>query len=81
MISCDDGNCTIVSIGMSNITVDNDGYFVATLKLMLEPNRFYLLHGNATYDTGDRFKTNQVNISELYMYVSQEHISNSDYRQ
>ena len=66
MISCDDETCNIVSTGLSNITVDNDGYFVATIDLLLEPNRFHLLYGNVTYDTGDSFETNQVNISKYH---------------
>ena len=60
----DDKNCTVISTGMTNITVDTNGYFLATVDLLLESNRFFILYGNATYDTGDSFKTNQVNISK-----------------
>lgn len=63
MINCDTEDCTVVSIGIANLTVNNDGYFVATVDLLLESNRFYLVYGNATYDTGDSFETNKVNIS------------------
>ena len=68
-MSCDDGNCTVVSTDVTH-NISDDGSFMVTANLSLNANELYSICANITYETGESFITNEVDISK-YPYTIQ----------
>ena len=68
-MSCDDGNCTVVSTDVAH-NINDDGSFIVTANLSLNAKEWYSICANITYETGVSFITNEVDISK-YPYTIQ----------
>ena len=61
-MSCDNDNCT-VSTDVTH-SISGDGSFMITTHLSLNPKERYSICANITYETGESFITNEVDISK-----------------
>ena len=63
IMSCDNDGCTVVSIYVTQ-SINDDGSFMVTAHLSLNPKKRYSICANITYETGVSFITNEVDISK-----------------
>ena len=63
IVSCDNDDCTVVSTDVTH-SINDDGSFMVTAHLSLNANKRYSIRANITYETGESFTTNAVNISK-----------------
>ena len=68
-MSCDNDDCTVVSTDVTH-SISDDGSFMVTANLSLNANDRHAIYANITYETGESFITNKVDISK-YPYTIQ----------
>ena len=68
-MSCVNDDCTVVSTDVTH-SISDDGSFMVTANLSLNANEQYSICANITYEIGESFITNKVDISK-YPYTIQ----------